>query len=75
MPDGKSRLSPPEYFLSRRVVLTTLDPVPRNFRACPGMIVLSLAEAAALRSGDGATFKALAAIVSAEDAWETRRVG
>ena len=35
-------------FLGRRVILTTLDPLPRSFRACPGVFAMNRRERAAL---------------------------
>lgn len=61
-------------FLGRRVILTTLDPLPRPFRAAPGVFAMNHREAAALRAGDGAVFKELAEIAYAEDDAEMRRV-
>ena len=54
-------------FAGRRIIPTTLDPVPRSFRASPGVIAISNIEAEALRNGHGPTFKMLVEICSAED--------
>ena len=53
--------------LGRRVILTTLNPIPRNFRAAPGVIAVNSAEIKALENNDGAKFKELADIIHAED--------
>jgi len=47
--------------------MTSLDPIPRPFRAVPGWFVLNRGEIAALRAGDGPTFKRLMIIASQED--------
>lgn len=62
-------------FLGRRVLLTTLDPLPRPFRAAPGVFAMNHREAEALRRGDGKVFKELTEIVQAEDAAEARNIG
>lgn len=64
-------------FLGRRVIMTTLDPMPprRDFRFAPGLIAMNHREARELAEGDGDTFKALAALVHAEDALESRNIG
>ncbi|MDO8533260.1 MAG: hypothetical protein Q7S17_00765 [Xanthobacteraceae bacterium] len=68
-------LPQPEMF-GRKVVRTTLDPIPRAFRTAPGAIAINERELAALAAGDGDTFKEIAAIVTAEDlAWLENRHG
>lgn len=59
---------------NRQIIHTTLDPVPRMFRACPGHLVLNKRELDALRDNDGDVFKEIAEIVKAEDAAEARRI-
>jgi hypothetical protein len=54
------------YFLGRKVIPTTLDPVPRNMRAVPGCLVLNGREIQALEDSDGAVFKKLSEIAIAE---------
>lgn len=54
-------------FAGRRILPTTLDPVPRSFRASPGVIAINHLEAEALKNGHGPTFKMLMEICSAED--------
>ena len=54
--------------LGRRVLITTLDPIPRNFRAAPGVIAMNNSEIKALQNNDGEKFKELAEIIQAEDA-------
>ena len=51
----------------RRVIPTTLDEIPRAFRAAPGVLALNQAELAALQRNDGPTFKRILEIVQAED--------
>jgi hypothetical protein len=51
----------------RRVLLTTLDPVPRGLRAAPGLLAMNKAELEAFRAGERETFRTIAAICSAED--------
>lgn len=60
-------------FLGRRILMTTLDPVPRSMRAVPGIIVMNHLEKAKLEENDGETFKLLAEIVQAEDAADVHR--
>lgn len=59
---------------NRRVMLTTLDPVPRAFRACPGVIVLNCQELEAFRRGDRNVVEQIIDICQAEDAAEARGV-
>lgn len=59
-------------FLGRRIIPTTLDPLPRGHRAVPGVLVINHLERAALDRGDGDVFKMLADIVQAEDAADAR---
>ena len=59
-------------FLGRRIVPTTLDPLPRQHRAAPGVLAVNHLERAALDCGDGEVFKMLADIVQAEDAADAR---
>lgn len=47
--------------------MTTLDEIPRAFRAAPGVLALNAAELAALERNDAETFKRIMAIVQAED--------
>ena len=54
-------------FAGRRVILTTLYPVPRNFRAVPGYLALRQDEVDALNRNDGDKFKEIIDIVKAED--------
>ena len=61
-------------FLSRKIILTSLDQIPRSMRACPGHLVLNIQELNSLKAGEGKTFKAIAAICEAEDAAEARTV-
>lgn len=51
----------------RRVLPTTLDPVPRGLRAAPGCIAMNAEEIAALQANDGEVFKYFVALVHAED--------
>jgi hypothetical protein len=59
---------------NRLIISTTLDPVPRMFRACPGHLVLNHRELEALADNDGDVFKEITEIVKAEDAAEVRKV-
>lgn len=59
-------------FLGRRIIMTTLDPVPRPLRAVPGLLVINHLEREALKRVDGEIFKMLADIVQAEDAADAR---
>jgi hypothetical protein len=59
---------------NRQIIPTTLDPVPRMFRACPGHLVLNTRELAALSNNDGDVFKEIVEIVKAEDAAEARKI-
>lgn len=53
--------------LGRRVIETTLDDIPRSFRAVPGYIAMNRTEIDAFRRGDAETFKRIVGIISAED--------
>lgn len=57
-------------FMGRRLLMTTLDPLPRSFRTAPGLLAINHREAEALRRGDGAVFKELVDICHAEFAAE-----
>jgi hypothetical protein len=54
-------------FAGRRILMTTLDPIPRNMRAAPGCIALRQDELDALNRLDGEKFKEIIDIVKAED--------
>ena len=54
-------------FAGRRVIVTTLDPVPRNMRAVPGYLALNQSEVDALNRNDGDKFKEIIDICKAED--------
>ena len=54
-------------FAGRRIILTTLDPIPRSFRAVPGCIALHKDEVDALNRLDGEKFKEIIDIIKAED--------
>ena len=58
----------------RRIILTTLDEIPRAFRAAPGVLALTHEELRLLQGNDAPTFKRVIDIVQAEDADEARRV-
>ena|ERR1035438_4832150 len=64
-------------FLGRRLLPTTLDPLPerRDFRFAPGLMAINERECTALQEGDGSVFKHLANLVQAEDALEARGMG
>lgn len=51
----------------RKIILTTLDEIPRRFRASPGYLALNQSEINALKSNDGNTFKRILDIVQSED--------
>ena len=51
----------------RRIIPTTLEPVPYRFRTAPGVLALNQAELTALQRNDGPTFKRIMDIVQAED--------
>lgn len=53
-------------FMGRRVIMTTLDPVPRGMRAVPGFIVLNHREFAALGNDDDRVVEEIAEICIAE---------
>jgi len=62
-------------FLGRRVIMTTLDEVPRAFRACPGYIALNPREVEAIERNtedDTAVVKELVEIALAETAADAR---
>lgn len=63
----------PAEFAGRRIIETTLDPIPRLLRARPGCIAMNSGEIARLRDGCGATFKRMMAIVRVEDFHDLRR--
>ena len=61
----------------RRIIMTTLDPIPRTFRACLGHLALNDRELRSIRRNDPEdyeTIKEIAEIVEAEDAAEARNV-
>ena len=63
-------------FAGRRIVLTTLEPVPRAFRAAPGVIVLNTAELTALernQPGDHDILQEVVEICQAEDMADAMR--
>lgn len=62
-------------FLGRRIIPTTLDPLPELFRAAPGCIALNRKELDALARNDGETFKRLAAIAHEHDRRDARGIG
>ena len=56
--------------LGRRVVMTTLDDIPRAFRVAPGVLALNAAELEAIRRNDEAdadVIRPILDIVRAED--------
>jgi hypothetical protein len=53
-------------FCGRKIIPTTLDPVPRLLRAVPGYIVLNEREIGGLISNDGDVFKEIIEICMAE---------
>lgn len=53
--------------LGRRVIETSLEDIPRAFRAVPGYLAMNRAEIDAFRSAEGETFKRIVDIVKAED--------
>lgn len=59
---------------TRRVMLTTLDPIPRPFRACPGWIVMNRDELDAFNKGDRDMVALMIDICNAEDAAEARGI-
>ena len=61
-------------FLGRRIIPTTLDPVPRPLRAVPGVLAINHLEQAALERGDSEVSNMLTDIVQAEDAADARLV-
>lgn len=61
-------------FLERKVISTTLDPVPRLFRAVPGYLVLNNREIQGLRDNDGGIFKEITDIVIAETRGEALQI-
>jgi hypothetical protein len=61
-------------FLGRKVIPTTLDPVPRSFRASPGHLVLNHREIQGLRNGDGKIFKEITEIIIAETRGEALNI-
>lgn len=58
----------------RRIITTTLDPVPRGLRAAPGMLAMNAREQAALSAGDKAVLREIVDVCQAEDAAEARLV-
>lgn len=48
-------------FLGHKVILTTLDPIPKALQAGKGVVVMTPAELRALRENDGETFKRIVA--------------
>jgi hypothetical protein len=51
----------------RRVIVTTLDPVPRGLRASPGVLAMNRDEIDAIERSDEETFGRIISIVQAED--------
>lgn len=63
-------------FLGRRIIATTLDPIPRSFRAVPGYLALNQFEIAAIGRNslaDTDTIKPIMEIVQAEDMADVNR--
>lgn len=60
-------------FGGRRIILTTLAPLPRSMRAVPGILAINNLEAEALKNGDGDVFKELIEICKAEDMADANR--
>ena len=58
----------------RRIIPTTLEPVPYRFRTAPGVLALNYREIRALQNQDGTVFKEIAEIVHAADAAEARMI-
>lgn len=61
----------------RRVILTTLDPIPRSFRAAPGVLAMNQREVDAVRRNDPEDREVIgeiAEIAQAEDAAEAFQV-
>ena len=56
----------------RRIIITTLDPIPRLFRAAPGVLAMNQCEIAAFKRGEATTFKLIVDICQAEDAADAR---
>jgi hypothetical protein len=59
----------------RRIILTELDPIPRAFRAAPGVFAINKREREALDANDRKVIKELMDICKAEDAAEVRLIG
>lgn len=59
---------------NRRVMLTSLDPIPRAFRACPGVLVVNQRELEGYRRGERDVVGELVEICQAEDAAEARGI-
>ena len=58
----------------RRIIPTTLEPVPYRFRTAPGVLALNYREIKALQNNDGTVFKEIANIAHAADAAEARMI-
>jgi hypothetical protein len=51
----------------RRIIATTLDPIPRLFRAAPGVLAMNQSEIDAFTRGDREVFHLIVDICKAED--------
>ena len=60
---------------NRRVLLTTLDPVPRAFRTAPGVLAVNRGELEAFNDGDRAVVGMIVDVCQAADAAEARNIG
>lgn len=56
----------------RKVIFTSLDPVPKSFRTGPGVLVLNEREAYALAHNEGGVFKRIAKMIHEADKEEMR---
>jgi hypothetical protein len=56
----------------RRIIVTTLDPIPRLFRAAPGVLAMNKSEIEAYQRGDREVFRLIVDICQAEDAADAR---
>jgi hypothetical protein len=54
-------------FLGRRVIMTTLDEIPRAFRACPGYIALNPREVEAINRNTVSRYKVRPDILGRSD--------
>ena len=60
---------------NRRVLLTTLDPVPRSFRTAPGVLAMNRTELEAFNDGDRVAVGMVVDLCQAADAAEARNIG